>query len=80
MSEYRLKRIEGVGWFAQVNLRELFFKNWYTIGNHMNGYGLYSEEHIDHPVQSKVDAENIVIQYKKSLELKKIEYFDLEGV
>lgn len=73
--KFRIKRVEGVGFFAQVNKEELFFKNWYTIGRYK--LGLHTEDYIDHPV-GKEDVKMIIKQYKKSLAPKKIEYFEVE--
>lgn len=47
--EFRIKHLEGIGYFAQVSLIRI----WHTIGKHTNGFGLYPEDYIDYPLESE---------------------------
>jgi len=58
--ETRIKHKEGIGYFAQVKVG-LFF--WKTIGKHINGYGLCSEDHEDYPKEDLTQAETLLTSY-----------------
>ena len=73
--KFRIKKVEGLGFFAQVQTGDFFFKNWYTIGAHSISFGLYAEDHIDYPVSSMKEAKVLISKYKVSLTPKRIEYF-----
>lgn len=61
MNRYRIKHIAGVGYFAQV--KKSVFSGWSTIGKHVNGFGEYPEDHIEHPLDSRLRAEILLSQY-----------------
>jgi len=73
--KFRIKKVEGVGYFAQVYLKELFFSQWYTIGK--STYNLYAEDYIDHPVEDMEKAKTLIRKYKVSLIPKQTEYFEV---
>jgi hypothetical protein len=78
--KFRIKKILGVGFFAQVQVTAFFglLREWYTIGIH--GYHLLSEEDTTYPVNSKEAAIGVITQYKKSLEVKKVEYLEVTEI
>lgn len=52
---FRIKYLPQIGYFAQVKLSWL--AGWKTIGKHINGYGLYAEDYIEHPLINGHEAE-----------------------
>lgn len=51
---FRYKYIEGIGYFAQV--KHSIFSRWKTIEKHSSGFGLYSENHAEHPLKDNIEA------------------------
>ena len=74
--KFRLKHVEGIGWFAQTNLKEMFFPKWYTIGRYT--YNFHPEEYTNHPVETKEEARTLIRKYKVSLIPKRTEYFEVD--
>jgi len=73
--KYRVKRVVGLGYFAQTYITGMFLKKWYTIGKYR--FGLHPEDFIDHPEGSYGDAEVLIRKYKVSLIPKQIEYTEV---
>ena len=50
--KFRIKYIEGLGYWAQVKIK----LSWYRIGLHISGFGLYSENDNDYPLKTRDEA------------------------
>jgi hypothetical protein len=66
---FRLKEVEGVGWFAQVNpeatfLEEKLFDKWYTI----DGKDFLPETDVSSPQPNKAQAERALKEFKLDVE------------
>jgi len=61
--KFRVKHIPNIGHFAQVY--HGWISGWQTIGKHPNGYGLYSEDHLDYPLESNGLALSRCHNYKR---------------
>lgn len=51
---FRTKYVPQIGYFGQVKTG--LFSRWKVIGKHVHGYGLYPEDHIDHPLETEHKA------------------------
>ena len=59
---YRIKHVEGVGYFAQV--KRNWFSGWRTIGAHNNNQtGEYPEGNSAYPLDSQHDAVLLATQH-----------------
>lgn len=83
--KFRLKQVEDIGWFAQVNLEENFygeekplFDNWHTLGS--NGVDFHPADDVSSPAPYKAQALALIKEFKSSFEPKhsKIEYFEVK--
>lgn len=73
--KYRLKHLEK-GWFAQTHVKDQFSNGWYTIAP--KTLGLYSEEDIQYPVNTKEEALEVIDKYKEELKASRnVEYIYL---
>lgn len=59
----RIKYIENIGYFGQVS--HGFFTGWRTIGKHVNGYGLYPNNHIEYPMNTDHEALELCKLYEQ---------------
>ena len=57
--KFRIKKLPTVGYFAQVRI----FILWRTIGRHPVGFGLYPNNHIDYPLDTREEALNLCTEY-----------------
>ena len=60
--KFRIKYLPQVGYFGQV--KRGFFE-WNTIGKHINGYGLYSQNNIDYPLHTEHEARALCKLYEQ---------------
>jgi hypothetical protein len=74
--KYRIKHIEGVGFFAQVRLGRGIFSEWVTITP--RSLKLYSEDYEEYPEASEAEAEAIITKYIDVRISKKITYRDIK--
>lgn len=78
--KYRVKSVENVGFFSQVNSPLSIFgmkilDRWETIGSHPNNtFGTYSENHTRYPLDSENDAEDRIEKYKLFVMDKEVTY------
>ena len=65
--KFRIKYIDNLGYFAQVQSKTLFFwDTWKTIGKHPNdGTGLYDEDHLTYPLETKQEAIDLMKRHLK---------------
>lgn len=63
MLKFRIKHIEGLGYYAQV--KDCFLVPWGTIGVHIYGFGVYPSSHIDYPMDTIEEAMERCNQYRK---------------
>ena len=66
----RTKHIPQIGYFSQVK-EYCWFGQWQTIGKHVNGFGLYSEDHTEHPLETEQDAIGRCKMYEQHIALDK---------
>ncbi len=50
----RTKHLPQIGYFAQVKIG--WFSGWQTIGKHNSGFGLYSDDHTEYPLETEHEA------------------------
>lgn len=62
--KFRIKTLPQIGSFAQVKGADNFFQGWRTIGQHVNGFGLYPNDHLDHPLSGNKEALSKIDEYK----------------
>lgn len=78
--EFRIKFIEGLGYFPQV--KHGFLRPWKKIGAHPSGaYGLYEEKNIEYPHNTDREAIKTCRDYAQRLFLiKRTPYYTSVGI
>jgi len=64
--KFRVKHVEGLGYFAQVK----HFLFWYKICSFISGFGLAHQNDPEHPCKTYKDALDRASQYKYWVECK----------
>ena len=82
--KFRIKHIEGLGYFAQAKTwipGMRMIATWKTIGKHPTGFGEYPESSTEYPIETFDAAAHRCAQYKKWISTKtqrpKYQYLDL---
>lgn len=68
--KYRIKIVDGVGFYPQIETGWFIFKNWYSLHKWQGRIQLYAENNRDYPYPTLEEAKKICDEYDNMMKPK----------